>query len=43
MARGGATLNGQALAEGDGAALSDEARVALQADSDAEILVFDLA
>ena len=43
MARGGATLNGETLAEGDGAALSDEARVELAATADAEILVFDLA
>jgi len=43
MARGSATLNGEALEEGDGAALSDEARVELQAGADSEILVFDLA
>jgi redox-sensitive bicupin YhaK (pirin superfamily) len=43
MARGGATLNGAPLDEGDGAALSDEARVELAATSGAEILVFDLA
>jgi redox-sensitive bicupin YhaK (pirin superfamily) len=43
MARGGATLNGETLGEGDGAALSDETRVELVATADAEILVFDLA
>lgn len=43
VARGDVTLNGQALHAGDGAALSDEAAVTVRADSDAEVLVFDLA
>jgi redox-sensitive bicupin YhaK (pirin superfamily) len=43
MARGEAMLNGQALDEGDGAALSDELRLDLAATADAELLVFDLA
>src|SRR5258706_14047620 len=42
-ARGSVTLNGVALAEGDGAAMENEERVALSADSPAEILGFDLA
>ena len=43
VARGNITLNGKALAQGDGAALSDEAAVELQAQAPAEVLVFDLA
>ncbi|MDP1823824.1 MAG: pirin family protein [Archangium sp.] len=43
VARGEVTLNGQALAAGDGAALSDEAKVSLEGVRDAEVLVFDLA
>ena len=43
VARGSATLNGQALAQGDGAAVSDEAALDLTATDAAEILVFDLA
>ncbi len=43
VARGGATLNGRPLAEGDGAAVSDEGRIELTATAPAEVLLFDLA
>lgn len=43
VARGEVKVNGQALAHGDGAALSDETRVALEGVQGAEVLVFDLA
>jgi len=43
VARGDVTLNGTALAQGDGAAVSEESGLALVAGSDAEVLVFDLA
>ncbi|MEW5739380.1 MAG: pirin family protein [Myxococcota bacterium] len=43
VAKGAAMLNGQRLSAGDGAALSDEARVALEGVESAEVLVFDLA
>jgi quercetin 2,3-dioxygenase len=43
VVRGAITANGAALAAGDGAALSEEAAVALAAGADAELLVFDLS
>ena len=43
VASGSLTLNGVELGEGDGAAVSDEARLELRAVEDAEVLVFDLA
>ena len=43
VARGAVTLNGQALAEGDGAAASREPALTLAATERAEVLVFDLA
>jgi redox-sensitive bicupin YhaK (pirin superfamily) len=43
VARGRAVLNGQALRTGDGAAVTDEASLALSTDVGAEVLVFDLA
>ena len=43
VARGSVSLNGHALAEGDGAALSSEPTVELQGSGDAELLLFDLA
>jgi redox-sensitive bicupin YhaK (pirin superfamily) len=46
VARGSATVNGQALATGDGAAISNEATVSVQGPASgepAEVLVFDLA
>jgi redox-sensitive bicupin YhaK (pirin superfamily) len=44
VARGSLTLNGQELSAGDGAAVSDEAKVMLVASGDglAEALLFDL-
>ena len=43
IARGKAMVNGQALEAGDGAALSEEAKVELVGTQKAEVLVFDLA
>ncbi len=43
VARGDVTVNGEALAPGDGAAISDEGAVDITASSLAEVLVFDLA
>jgi len=43
VARGGVTLNGRTLEQGDGAAVSDESTLELTATSDAEVLLFDLA
>jgi redox-sensitive bicupin YhaK (pirin superfamily) len=43
LARGAVTINGQPFAEGDGAAVSDEATLHMTASKDAEVLVFDLA
>ena len=42
VARGAVDVNGTALATGDGAAVSDEARVAIRATEAAEVLLFDL-
>jgi redox-sensitive bicupin YhaK (pirin superfamily) len=43
VVRGSVAVNGKTLAEGDGAALENEQRVAVEGRSDAELLVFDLA
>jgi quercetin 2,3-dioxygenase len=43
VARGSVKLNGQQLAEGDGAAISAEKSVELTGVKDAEVLLFDLA
>jgi len=43
VARGAVTANGTALAEGDGAAISDEEKVTVVANASAEVLFFDLA
>jgi redox-sensitive bicupin YhaK (pirin superfamily) len=43
VARGEADVNGKKLSAGDGAALSEEARVSVRGISDSEVLVFDLA
>lgn len=42
VARGGLNINGTALAAGDGAAISDEERLAIEATESAEFLLFDL-
>ena len=42
VARGSAKINGHVLAQGDGAALSDEARVQIEGLEKSEVLVFDL-
>lgn len=43
VARGQVRVNGTHLAEGDGAALSDERTVRLEGEEEAELLLFDLA
>jgi len=43
VARGAITLNGLPLDKGDGAAISQETDVVIEATTDAEILLFDLA
>ena len=43
VARGGVAVNKIALAEGDGAAISDESKVSVVAEAPAEVLFFDLA
>ncbi len=43
VARGVVTLNGTSLTEGDGASISDEPTVELQATAESDILVFDPA
>jgi hypothetical protein len=43
VARGAVTVNGTALAEGDGAAISNEEKVTIAANAPAEVLFFDLA
>lgn len=41
--RGGVALNGQAMSSGDGAAVSGEASLTIEAADDAEVMLFDLA
>lgn len=43
VARGGVTLNGQALGAGDGVAVSEPGTLAFSGGRDAEVLVFDMA
>jgi quercetin 2,3-dioxygenase len=43
VTRGAVTVNGQSLAAGDGAAISNEKALAIAAQQPAEILLFDLA
>lgn len=43
VARGSGTLNGVAIKAGDGAAVSDEGKLVLQADEPIEALLFDLS
>ncbi len=42
VARGSATVNGQTLQAGDGAAITDEAKVEISGAPEAEVLLFDL-
>ena len=42
MARGIIALNGIEMREGDGAAIEDENRIETQAETEAEMLLFDL-
>ena len=42
VARGSIEANGVSMGEGDGAAIENENRLAIKADTDAEIVVFDL-
>ena len=42
LARGIVTVNGTEMREGDGAAVEDEPAIAIKADTDAELLLFDL-
>jgi hypothetical protein len=42
VARGAVTLNGQSLAQGDGAAISEETALTLRATETAEVLLFDM-
>jgi redox-sensitive bicupin YhaK (pirin superfamily) len=43
VAKGEVQLNGQALQQGDGAAVSEEKELTIKASKDAEVLLFDLA
>ncbi len=43
VARGALAINAKPLAEGDGAAISEESKVSIVAESPAEVLFFDLA
>jgi redox-sensitive bicupin YhaK (pirin superfamily) len=43
VARGAVTVNGKALVEGDGAAVTEEAALAFEAREPAEVILFDLA
>jgi len=43
VAKGAVELNGKALSQGDGAAVSDESRLTIQGTEDSEVLLFDLA
>src|SRR6202008_3471354 len=42
VAKGGGEVNGKFLTTGDGAAISNEAKVAFKAEEDSEVLFFDL-
>ena len=42
VARGAVELNGQALADGDGASITDEVAATLRGVRQAELLLFDL-
>jgi len=43
VARGGVAINAKPLAQGDGAAISNESKISIVADEPAEVLFFDLA
>jgi redox-sensitive bicupin YhaK (pirin superfamily) len=43
VARGAVTLNGLALEEGDGAAVSEEEIIEIHTEQPSEVLVFDMA
>ena len=43
VARGSVEVNGKPLAQGDGAAISDEKKLSIKGAKDAEVLLFDLA
>ena len=43
VAKGDVELNGKKLQQGDGAAISDETKLTIKADNQAEVLLFDLA
>lgn len=43
IAKGAATLNGTPLQQGDGAGITDESKLTLEATDEAEVLLFDLA
>ena len=43
LAKGSVEVNGKALSQGDGAAVSEEQELAVKGTSEAEVLVFDLA
>jgi redox-sensitive bicupin YhaK (pirin superfamily) len=43
VARGSLSVNGQALGEGDGASVDGESALSFRGETDAEVLVFDLA
>jgi quercetin 2,3-dioxygenase len=43
VARGTVEVNGKSLAQGDGAAITDEPKLSIKATEDAEVLLFDLA
>src|SRR5262245_13688220 len=43
VARGQVKVNGELLKEGDGASLTTEAKIALEGETDSELLLFDLA
>ena len=42
IARGAVELNGKSLAQGDGAAISDEKKITIKGTDEAEVLLFDL-
>jgi len=43
VARGAVEVNGKALAQGDGAAISNEKKLSIKGTKDSEVLLFDLA